>query len=225
MMRSLTLVSAFVLAMTPASALAQNIGGLFNTGTDSSNVALAGGDGVTDPHYLIAASSSPGFAGSQAVTFVHPAYAPNDANSRWISISSTGTPGSNTTSYRLTFDLTGFDPLTAVITGDWGVDNDGAILINGVATGNTLTGGSTNNFNVLHAFTINSGFVAGSNFIDFVVTDLGAPTALRVDNLVGTARLVNGAIPEPATWLMMLLGFGAVGIAVRRQRALSLAAA
>ena len=225
MMKSLSVVTALALALTPASAIAQNINGLFNTGTDASNVALVGGDGVTDPHYVIAASTTPGVAGSQAVTFTHPAYAPNDANSRWISLSSTGTPGSNTTSYRLTFDLTGFDPLTAVITGDWGVDNDGAILINGVATGNTLTGGSTANFNVLHAFSITSGFVVGSNFIDFVVTDLGAPTALRVDNLAGVARQVNGAIPEPATWLMLLIGFGAVGVAIRRQRSPTLKAA
>ena len=225
MTRFLAIASAITLAVTPASAFAQNIGGLFNTGTDSSNNALPGGDGVTDPHYLIASSTSPGFAGGQAVTFTHPAYALNDANSRWISISSTGTPGSNTTLYRLTFDLTGFDPFTAVITGDWGVDNDGSILLNGVATGNVLTGGTTANFSVLHAFSINSGFVAGINFLDFSVTDLGAPTALRVDNLSGTARQVNSAIPEPATWLMMLLGFGAVGFAVRRQRASSLAAA
>ena len=29
----------------------------------------------------------------------------------------------------------------------------------------------------------------------------------------------NGAIPEPGTWAMMLLGFGAVGFAMRRRRA------
>jgi hypothetical protein len=30
---------------------------------------------------------------------------------------------------------------------------------------------------------------------------------------------VNSAVPEPATWLMMILGFGAVGAAMRRRRA------
>lgn len=28
----------------------------------------------------------------------------------------------------------------------------------------------------------------------------------------------TGAVPEPATWLMMLLGFGAMGLAIRRER-------
>lgn len=35
-------------------------------------------------------------------------------------------------------------------------------------------------------------------------------------------QLVNGAVPEPSTWLTMLLGFGAVGFALRRRRAGSL---
>ena len=29
---------------------------------------------------------------------------------------------------------------------------------------------------------------------------------------------VNGAVPEPATWAMMLFGFGAVGFGMRRRR-------
>lgn len=33
----------------------------------------------------------------------------------------------------------------------------------------------------------------------------------------------NGAVPEPSTWAMMLLGFGAIGFAARRRRALALA--
>lgn len=35
----------------------------------------------------------------------------------------------------------------------------------------------------------------------------------------------NGAVPEPATWMMMLAGFGAAGIALRRRRAEIIAAA
>lgn len=34
---------------------------------------------------------------------------------------------------------------------------------------------------------------------------------------------VGGAVPEPATWAMMLLGFGGIGMAMRRRRARSLA--
>ena len=48
------------IALIGASANAATIPGLFNTGTDANNVALAGGNGVIDPHYLIASSTSPG---------------------------------------------------------------------------------------------------------------------------------------------------------------------
>jgi PEP-CTERM motif len=195
------------------AAQAAPILGLFNTGTNASNLALAGGDGVVDPHYVIQSSTSPGFAGSQAVTYFNGAYAPNDANSRWISLSANGSPGSNTTVYRTTFSLAGLDPTTAAITGLWGADNIGTIFLNGVSTGVT-----TSTFSSLTAFSITSGFVAGLNTLDFQVVDQGAPTALRVDDLVGTAREVSGAVPEPASWAMMLLGFGAAGMAIRRQR-------
>ena len=39
-----------------------------------------------------------------------------------------------------------------------------------------------------------------------------ATNAFEIDNIA-----IN-AVPEPATWAMMLLGFGAIGIATRRQR-------
>ena len=33
-----------------------------------------------------------------------------------------------------------------------------------------------------------------------------------------TLRSLQGAVPEPSTWAMMLMGFGAIGYGVRRQR-------
>ena len=39
----------------------------------------------------------------------------------------------------------------------------------------------------------------------------------------GTLAFAPGAVPEPGTWAMMLLGFGAVGFAMRRRRAPALA--
>ena len=203
---------AVVMSVTSVPSLAASISGLFNTGTNASNVALAGGDGVSDSHYVIQSSTSPGFAGQQAVTYVHPAYAANDANSRWISLSSSGSPGSNITTYRTTFDLSGLDPLTAMITGRWGTDNSGSILLNGANTGIP-----TNSFGVLSNFSLSSGFVTGVNTLDFVVTDSGAPTALRVDDLAGTATAVS-AVPEPETYALLLAGLGVLGFAARRRK-------
>ena len=42
------------------------------------------------------------------------------------------------------------------------------------------------------------------------------PSLFALDNVSVTA--VNGAVPEPATWAMMLIGFGAMGVSMRRRR-------
>lgn len=48
--------------------------------------------------------------------------------------------------------------------------------------------------------------------VSFLVTAGG--TSANIDNIVATVA----AVPEPATWAMMLIGFGAVGAAMRSQR-------
>ncbi|GAO38607.1 hypothetical protein SCH01S_16_01260 [Sphingomonas changbaiensis NBRC 104936] len=213
-MKAITLLAFGVAVASPASAA--TIPGLFNTGTDANNVALVGGNGVVDPHYSIFSSTSPGFAGHQAVTF-QCCYVANDANSRWVSLSADGSPGSNVTFYRLSFSLAGLDPTTAVITGSGGTDNAGRIFLNGVDTGINIDG-----FGSLVPFMLNSGFVAGTNTLDFRVSDFGPPTAFRVDDLAGTANAA-GAVPEPATWAMLLAGFGAIAGAARVRRTKALA--
>ena len=70
---------------------------------------------------------------------------------------------------------------------------------------------------------------AAFNYTNFstTATAVGASTALAfnfrhdpyyflLDNVSVTA--VNGAVPEPATWAMMLMGFGAMGVLLRRRR-------
>lgn len=209
-MKRLVLLSlAAVLATAPAHGAA--IQGLFNTGTDNNNVALVGGNGTVDPHYSILSSTSPGFAGQQAVTF-QCCYVADDADSRWISLSGNGNPGSNETFYRLSFTLTGLNPATASISGRGGSDNAGRIFLNGVDTGINIDG-----FQSLVPFTISSGFVAGVNNLDFRVQDFGAPTAFRIDDLRGTADAVN-AVPEPANWTLLIAGFGLLGAAGRRRK-------
>lgn len=208
------LASAIVAAMALlpiAQAQAAVIPGLFNTGTDASNVALVGGNGVTDSHYQIVASTNPAFIGQQAVTYHNPSYRLDDADSRWISSTATGGPSPGASTYRLVFDLTGLDPTTAQITGVFDADNFAAILLNGVATGDTVAGFALVNF------TLNRGFVAGLNTLDFALTDFLPPTALWVDDLAGTADLA-GAIPEPGSWAMMLLGFFGLGSVLRNRR-------
>ncbi len=56
-----------------------------------------------------------------------------------------------------------------------------------------------------------------------------APNRGTIDRYVDGFKLasisVNAAVPEPTTWAMMLLGFGAIGFSIRRRSALLPAAA
>ncbi len=124
--------------------------------------------------------------------------------------------------YRTTFDLTGFDPLTAVINGLWSTDNSGLdILINGIATGATA-----NNLSAFTGFSITGGFVAGINTLDFLLNNAPCggcenPTGLRVQILNTTSVDVPTSppstdVPEPLT--LSLLGAGLAGIAAMRRR-------
>jgi hypothetical protein len=66
-------------------------------------------------------------------------------------------------------------------------------------------------------------FVVGSNWffgpLTFVVGN--APQSPLIDNLMLNVRAAagppTGAIPEPASWAMMIIGFGLVGSAARRR--------
>jgi hypothetical protein len=189
---------------------------LFNTGVDSSGVPLAGGS--NDPHWTII--SGPGItspAPAVVVTNQSPfgLYAQNP-DSRWIWVNASGDAavGSSYT-IRETFDLTGTIPSTATISGTWGADNNGMILLNGstpVGTGTlSLSDANISNFSSFHSFTITGGFVAGLNTLDFVVTDTGNPGALNVNSLVGTVT----SVPEPSAITLLLVGCTGV-LAYRR---------
>jgi hypothetical protein len=128
----------------------------------------------------------------------------NSATSTWISAQADQSAfpndvGQGNYAFRTTFDLNGFDPASAQISGQWAVDDLGLdILINGASTGfthnHTLTFGS---------FSITAGFVAGLNTLDFLVRNepFGGdinPMGLRVE-LSGTADPVP--VPETLTLL------------------------
>jgi hypothetical protein len=52
----------------------------------------------------------------------------------------------------------------------------------------------------------------------------GVANQIAFDNItLGSAVPSRGGVPEPATWATMLLGFGAIGLAMRRRRALAIA--
>ena len=51
----------------------------------------------------------------------------------------------------------------------------------------------------------------------FSFTTTGTHTAGQAGSIAGTLS-VNSAVPEPATWGLMLLGFGGMGFSMRRNR-------
>jgi hypothetical protein len=169
------------------------IPGLFNTGVGSNGAVLA--SGTIDPHWQLIQSPDPSFPGPNAIVvndsgFPIPPWLANGPNSKWLAPQANQSTGnqSGDYKYRISFDLTGLEPSTAVINGLWTSDNGGTqVLLNGVATSFNSDG----NFTVLgNAFTINAGFVAGVNTLDFVVTNGGPginPTGVRVE-LSGTAN-------------------------------------
>lgn len=138
-------------------------------------------------------------------------------NSSWISPKGTeNTDAAGNFTYQETFTLAaGTNLASAVITGDWATDNSGTITLNGNTVGTASSG-----FGSLTAFTINSGFVIGTNLLDFVVTNANTqassnPTGLRVEITSATA---NPGVPEPASLSFVSMGLAGFGILARRLR-------
>ena len=95
-------------------------------------------------------------------------------------------------------------------------------------TGNSFSGlvGGTSNLGNLLSFDTTglangtytkqvtfNGFSRYTGLTDFTLTPINVNITATV-----TGNVVPGAVPEPATWMMMLFGFGLVGSAMRRNR-------
>ncbi|MFO1487826.1 MAG: LamG-like jellyroll fold domain-containing protein [Verrucomicrobiota bacterium] len=162
----------------PPAALA-----LPDSGVDANNVALP--PDAVDPRFSLTNNLSPG---TNAVVVNNPpgAWLTNDATSQWIGPENADLFSNETYRYAYTFNL----PCTnsALVSGRWAVDNNGAIFVNNqpnpVAE---LTGGVSANFTDWHPFAISSGLVAGKNTLYFYVTNFSNATGLRVE-LDGSAN-------------------------------------
>lgn len=241
MQMKMTFAAGVLLAgLMPFAATAQSgpIGGLYNTGACTGanagnvNCTTTSGllnDGQRDLNYSLSAiptagTSSSGFAQTGPGFPIGP-WLPNDSTSRWLSPAENAAQNygaGGTFNWSLNFNLSGFDPLTARISGRWAADNGGSILLNGQAIGNGSIGtgpmsafGDWTNFSI----TDSSLFRAGANVLTFSVQNLAAaggnPTGVRVQFLDSQIS----AVPEPSTYALMLAGIGALVWFSRRRNA------
>ncbi len=151
-----------------------SITGLFNTGTDSSGNIQAGG--TQDTHYTYVASpvSNAPYIFDTNSGYPGGAWTGNGTKSRWIC------PAANTNGvnayyqYRTTFTVNG-PPQGVTITLTYAADDVLKDLqLNGVSVVQN-TGG----YNFWTTRTISSGFVSGTNTLDFIVHNSGGgPTGL-----------------------------------------------
>lgn len=219
-----------------APAMAAPIVGLYNTGVTSGGAGWGVGGGVTagvvlEPHWTMTTISgtAPSGAWNSGVAGVFPLNGPwanEDATSRWVApTQNAGTSYDKTAPglymFSLTFDLTGFIPGSASFTGRFLSDNRVTdVLLNGSSIVGPGSGFGAGDWDPLAS--TGGTFLGGVNTLSFMVQNdalkAGNPLGLRVEFLTSSVAVV----PEPATWGMMILGFGAIGGAMRRRKAAAL---
>jgi hypothetical protein len=189
----LTLVLALAILRSSASPA------FYNTGVDSNSQQLPGGS--PDPHYQLRQVIPGGYTGSTnwspAITMQSSIAWPQwlqPPDARWIYIADAANLGQDwgTYEYMTTFDLTGYDPSTAVLAGKCAVDQYGSIYLNSNLVA-TLPDGNWNNN--LTSFSITSGFVPGTNTLAFYIRQPDGGDGM----IVSGASLTATALPQPTT--------------------------
>ena len=156
---------------------------LFSTGVNAQGAALASG-ARGDPHYTLTsvpllASTTVQIGASDSQSGTWPTLKPVSA---WIMpLGGQGIVPTGSYTYQTTFDLTGFNPATVVISGQVMADDQVTIQVNGAAAVSTSA-----DYNTAVAFKLNTGFTDGVNVLRFYVGNTGGPTGLRVA-MTGTA--------------------------------------
>lgn len=170
------------------------------------------------------------------VTPINPNWVSGEAagqtdTSAWIANSNYGQNGVATNPATFTYS-TSFNAANVgagdLIGFNWAADNAvTSILLNGVAiyTASPLPANSTttpaNEFGAWKAGS-GAGLLNGANSLSFSVlnqtpngnTAAANPTGFRLNYISSNVA----AVPEPATWAMMIAGFGMIGAATRRRR-------
>jgi len=178
----------------------QPIPGLFATGVDDKGVILAAG--AQDTHYQLVVNPDTGPGAAVVESPLGSGWMADSATSQWVG------PQEDTTSsaageyvYRTILNLTGRDPSTLVIQGQWSTPAYGTdIRINGLSTGNpeSLSPGYFTAFTIYGTNALN--WVAGTNTLDFVAsTALVGPAGFRVEYQLSNILIPPGVPPTITT--------------------------
>lgn len=220
-----TTAAALALAATPASA-ADNLltNGSFESGFDGWAINLGPAPQGTAPVVIQynQASGYPTGAFGEAINTNTVASASPDAVGTRLAYFSSDTANPHTISqlvnlvagvtYNIGFDY--YAPANGISNP---FDASLGFTVSGAPVGTTLLAGSASGTPGQTWFNYNSSFVAtstGAQTVAFAFTGRGSTAAdFGIDRVFVTA-----AVPEPGTWAMMLLGFGAIGFSMRRRR-------
>jgi hypothetical protein len=178
---------------------------IYDTGVDNNFNQLTGGS--PDPHYELRQTVAGAYVGnpnwSPAIAMQSAIAWPQweqPSDARWIYIADAANLGQDwgTYEYLTTFDLTGYDLATVVLSGKWAMDQYGSAYLNGNLVQSFPDGNWNNN---LTAFSITSGFVAGTNTLTFFIRHPDGGDGLIVSgaSLTATAIVPPQLSIQPAT--------------------------
>lgn len=192
---------------------------VFSTGTTSTGALAA--QGGADANYTLVSAPAGAPTTATVGTSIPSVWTGNTSSSQWIgpeaNLNTANPIGSY--DYRTSFTLaSNLSASTVAILGQIAADDYVSILVNGVQEYNNY--GTFRNFS---SFALTSGFTAGANTIDFIVTNAPnvgpSPTGLQV-NVTSATATANAVVPEPASVVMVSLGgMIAAGFGLRRRRA------
>ncbi|MEL6874164.1 MAG: PEPxxWA-CTERM sorting domain-containing protein [Pseudomonadota bacterium] len=189
---------------------------LYTVDTGTAATTLVGNAGIGAEDFTIAADGSVGYATASGNLY---SIDLGTGASSLIGATSTTLDGLTTSASAVTIGGTMFAAGSV-----FGVDS-GEIFSVDVMTGALTSLGTTNGADETLAFGSDGtlyghgddGFLYTIDLMTLTGTQIGATASNFVFGMAAQQNL-RGAVPEPATWAFMILGFGAIGGAMRRQR-------
>lgn len=175
---SRTMYSAGALSTSTLMSFPNHISGLYNTGVDSAGALLA--QGIVDPHYTIVSGPQ---TGALFVPAPDPTWYSRTATSQWISPSATQSaalpPG--TYRYSTTFTVTGPATGLAIAVNCSADDTISDVRLNGASIATNIGA-----YNTWTSFNITTGFVTGTNTLDFYLSNVGSSSSGLQLQMTGT---------------------------------------